>query len=189
MQESLSELLIGKLIICSCEGVAEQTIINLLMDNERLCFNRNNLVDGDCTRIRPAVEIAKNFLTRAYSQDIAILRILDKENDVFKIPKVYQINRNIKILSVVTKPEIEILHIIAEGLLNDFQRAKRRNKNLRPSEFFQGHVTKNFPKSTKIKSSDYVENFYSDIEKLVKAIKTYHQQVSQNAYDLSDLLA
>ena len=97
-------------------------------------------------------------------------------------------NRNISIFSIVTKPEIEMLHIISEGLLNDFQRTKRRDKNLRPSEFFQGYVTKISPKSIKIKSSDYIEKFYHDIEKLINALKLYHQQANQTAYDLSDLL-
>lgn len=185
----MSELLTDKLIICSCEGVAEKVIVDLLLDNNKLCFDRYALIDGACTNIRSAKDIAANFLTRAYSQDIAVLRIIDKENDSFKIPAVYLRNRNVSVFSVVTKPEIEMLHIIAEGLADDFQRTERLNKNLRPSEFFQGYVTKHSRKKLKVKSSEYIQNFYSDIDRLIEAIKTYHQRTSQKSYDLSDLLA
>jgi hypothetical protein len=189
MQVALKELLAEKLIICSCEGNAEKAIIDLLLENNKLCFNRTSLIDGTCTTIRSAKEIADNFLTRAYSQDIAILRILDKENDHFKIPAVYLKNRNVNIYNVVTKPEIEMLHIISENLTSDFQRAERHNKNLRPSAFFQGYITRHSRKNLQIKSTEYIKNFYSDIDKLINAIKIYHQQANQKHYDFSDLLA
>ena len=190
MQVTLNKVLEDKFIICSCEGAAEKAIVDLLLDNGKLCFNRSALIDGECTRIRTGNKIGETFLTRAYNKNIIILRILDREKEKFSLPKVYVLNRNIEIISVVTKPEIEILHIIAEGLFEDFQRATKRQNDLHPSEFFQDYATKHFRRKTNIKTAEFVYNFYSNnIPKLIDTIKIYHRQTHQSSYDLSDLLS
>lgn len=189
MQVALNEVLANKFIICSCEGSAEKVIIDLLLDNGKLCFNRSALIDGECTMLRLPEQIALNFLNREYSKDIVILRIVDREKEKFALPKIYQLKRNVKYFDIVTHPEIEILHIIAEGLFEDFQNAKRRYKKTKPSEFFQDYATKHFRRKSSIKSAEFVCNFYSDnIPKLIDAIKFYHRQTNQSSYDLSDLL-
>lgn len=189
MQKSLSELLADKFIICSCEGIAEKVIIELLLDNQKLCFERSALVDEECTNLRSAKDIESNFLTRAYSKDIAILRILDKENERFKISPVYLKSRIVEVYEVVTKPEIEMIHIHAEGLFQEFQRALRANHNLRPSSFFQGYATKTFRRKSKVKTAEFITDLYScDIPKLIKAIELYHQNSKQDSFDLSNLL-
>lgn len=189
MRISLSEILTGKFIICSCEGAAEHSIIDLLLDNGKVCFDRSALIDGECTEIRNAQTLAANFLTRDYSKDIVFLRILDRENEPFVLPYIYRKFHNYASIDVVTKPEIEILHIIAEGVLEDFQREQRLNKKLNASGFFQSYVNKKSRKRIKIKTAEFVKEFYeNDIEKLICAIKKYHQQANQMSYDLSDLL-
>lgn len=43
-----------KYIACICEGAAEQAIIELLLDNGKLIFTRDNLLDGEILRCRSA---------------------------------------------------------------------------------------------------------------------------------------
>lgn len=62
------EILDGDYVICSCEGAAEETIINLLLKNNMLIFDTNNLVDGEITRIRKAKRIEEQFLKRSYKK-------------------------------------------------------------------------------------------------------------------------
>ena len=82
---------------------------------------------------------AQEFLTQDYGRSIAILRIIDREKDKFVIPQIYKMNRNIAIFDIVTKPEIEILHIITEGLDKEYKRARNNQKsNLKPSSFCKG---------------------------------------------------
>ena len=184
MQTALSEFLNDKYIICSCEGTAEEAIIDLLLDNSVLCFSRDTLVDNQITRLRKADKIAEEFLNREYQKDIAILRIIDRDKDKFKLPRIYTEHHRIEIFDVVTKPEIEILHIIDEDLLTNFIKARTHDKNLKPSEFCKSHFGKN------VKNKDFIEYFYaSDIEKLINAIKNYAKNDYSSKYSLNDLLS
>ena len=130
MRPVLSDLISDKTIVCSCEGTSEESIIDLLLDNGKLCFSRCDLVDEKITRIREGTEIAQEFLGREYSKDIVIFRIIYREKDSFKIPRDYTLNRKISDFAIVTKPEIEILHIIAEGMLDEYMRRQRKEKKL-----------------------------------------------------------
>lgn len=38
---SLNDFLFGKYILCVCEGIAEESIIDLLLDNNKLCFKQD----------------------------------------------------------------------------------------------------------------------------------------------------
>lgn len=56
MSEKMNPLdfLADQYVICICEGTAEKVIMEILLDNDCLMFNRRNLVDRDVTRIRTA---------------------------------------------------------------------------------------------------------------------------------------
>lgn len=45
------------LIICSCEGTAEEDIINWLLDEDKLLFSREDLIYKNITRLRTAKKI------------------------------------------------------------------------------------------------------------------------------------
>ena len=181
MQTALKDLLTNKYIICSCEGTAEKTIIDLLIDNGKLVFNREDLVDGECTILRKAALIADEFLHRDYERDVVILRILDNANETFKIPKLYH---NVCFYNIVTKPEIEYLHIIAFGLENNFRNACNRQKQkLKASSFCKSCLSKNIKSETVIKAL-----YANDIDKLVMAINRYHKITQHETYCLYDLL-
>ena len=63
-------------VICICEGAAEQSIIELLLDHNSLVFAHDNLVGRDITRKRKSSEIQSAFLKRACQRRVNILRIL-----------------------------------------------------------------------------------------------------------------
>ena len=148
-------------VICICEGAAEQAIIELLLDHNSLVFAHDNLVGREITRKRKSSEIQSSFLNRAYQRQVNILRILDSKKDSFKLPPLY------------TRPEIEMLLIIAEGQIEKYlQKEKSRYK---PSTYCAEIL---FP-GEHIKSRDFIQNYFTDIEKLYNAIRLYHEQAGK----------
>lgn len=99
-------------ILCSCEGAAEHGIIELLVDSRMLKFNRDDLIDGQITRIRKARDIEKRFLNQDYEdRGLIICRILDSRSENFRLQKQYA--AQYEVFNIYTRPEIEILHILA----------------------------------------------------------------------------
>lgn len=47
----------GNLVACLCEGSMEQAIIEILLDNNRLIFKRDDLLDGEVLRCRSAKKL------------------------------------------------------------------------------------------------------------------------------------
>lgn len=192
MRESeLSQEIAGKYILCSCEGTAEEQIMKLLLEHGKLCFGRDDLVEEKFVRVRKGKDLASQFLNRDYgNRGIVILRILDRYNEKLVLPKEY-VTKNIPIFDIITKPEIEILHIIAENASGEYSSARKHKKDLKPSEFCQGYFAKKLPPKIKsVKSEKFIEYMYgTNIDKLISAIKAYHHQVvSEDFYTLNDLL-
>ena len=185
----LSTEIRNKYILCSCEGAAEERIVELLVDNDKLFFSRSDLVDGKCTRIRQGTKLANEFLNRDYGwQGITILRILDRPKEKLALPREYA-SKNIPVFDIITKPEIEILHILAENWQSDFDSAVRHNRNLKPSEFCKARFSRNLPKKIRsVKSAEFIDYEYGqDIDKLTKAIERY-AQTNTDGFTLNDLL-
>lgn len=181
--KSLQEKITGSYIICSCEGNAEKTIIGLLLDAKVLCFTWDDLVDNEITQTRQARQIENLYLNREYSKPVAILRIVDRDEkkEKFRLDKPY--SEIYPVHTICTKPEIEILHIISEGLWEVFQKEKNKSK-IKASEFFR-----KYHPGKSIKSEKFIRAYYADAQKLILAIYAYHQHNHDNgSYDLSDLL-
>lgn len=158
-------------VICICEGAAEQAIIELLLDHNSLVFAHDNLVGREITRKRQASEIQGSFLNRAYQSQVNILRILDSPSDKFKLDRLY-INR-FPVHNIYTRPEIEMLLIIAEGQIEKYlQKEKSRYK---PSAYCAEVL---FP-GKHIKSREFIQDYFADINKLHNAIRLYHEQVGK----------
>lgn len=180
------EILDGDYVICSCEGAAEETIINLLLKNNMLIFDTNNLVDGEITRIRKAKRIEEQFLKRSYKKKIHIIRILDSKNEKFNLSKIYKLKPNMidsDIISIITHPEIEILLIISENKYDDFQKYKNEES---PSKY----CNRLFKSKIDVKSKEFLEYYFDNIYKLLNAIYLYKSKVNieKNELCLYDLL-
>lgn len=187
MCNPLKEQLKGKYVICSCEGAAEEAIMDLLIDNGLLCFCREDLISGVCTRIRTGEHLARQFLGTEMEREIAILRILDREKEQIKLPKAYKMRGDVSIFDIVTKPEIEILHIIDANLYDDFKAP--RNKGVKASAYCKGHLEmRNNVRDPKSKRF-IVQRYADNPARLIEAIRRHRQIVQQKAYSLFDLLA
>ncbi len=103
---------------------------------------------------------------RAYEKKIHIIRIIDSRNENFKFSKQYRnrpqvINENP--INIYNHPEIEILIILAEGEHANFDRSQTRTLSRRL-----------FPKKN-IKSREFILDYFSDNNKLLRAIKKYKE--------------
>ena len=89
-----------------------------------------------------------------------------------------------------TKPELEMLLIIAEGKEAEFEKVKAGKRKTKAKDFCKANVVHNhkrYDNSTQF----YRDYFGSDIEKLVKVIKKYKQSHGAHKKDeeyLADLL-
>ena len=185
MREPLKQLLQGKYILCACEGHAEQAIIDLLLDNDFLCFGRQAMIGGECTQIRTGEQLAKQYLGMEMERELAILRILDREKERLVLPKAYQLRDDINIFNVVTKPEIEILHIIDAGLYENF---KAQGHGVKASSYCKERLGHDRRHRT-VKTREFVIQRYQGYpERLVEAIRKYRYLANPSGYCLADLL-
>ena len=75
-------------VVCSCEGAAAETVMNILLDNGCLIFDRESLVDKKVSRRRKTADIQQEFLNRDFSPcKVSIVRILDSRREEFKLGK------------------------------------------------------------------------------------------------------
>lgn len=174
-----------KLIMC--EGPNELAIINLLLDANLLYFTRDDLVGLSAYFAR---QIEKSVMVQTqlklYQDEIEILRIGDKMSDKLKIPKAYEA-RILSITKYCTKPELEMLLIISEGLFDDFNKVKTTQK---PKNFAKANVK--CGKNRYNNATQFYIDFYGGNEALlVRSIKEYAQKNKSHKGDehyLAELL-
>lgn len=156
-------------IICSCEGASEETIMNILIDNNKLIFSRENLVDNKLFRYRKASEIEEKLLRRGYGKSISILRVSDSKNEKFKLSRLYE--ERVKVYTFLTRPEIEVLLLIGEG--KDTKYFNSYKSSMKPSEYCN-QIFHN--RKYSIKSKEFIENYFADPDFLVETIRIYNEK-------------
>ena len=163
---------------CICEGTAEQIIINLLLDNDKLIFTRDMLIEHDVLRCRSGKKFEEQYLRKGFTEKITVFRILDSRNENFKISKAYV--HKVKVINVITAPEIEMLVIFNEGKYVEFKKSGKK-----PSEFCKVDL-----KFSDVKSAGFVKSYFSDINILIKAIQEYKRvsDIKVNEVTLADIL-
>lgn len=160
---------LAKYKACICEGSAEEAIIDILVDNDLLIFNREEMLEERVIRCRSA---------KRFDEQISVIRILDSRREEFRLSKAYE--QKIDVVNVITAPEIEMLIIHAEGAYDQFKRSGKK-----PSEFCKINL-----RMHDVKSYDFVKQYFSNPQLLVKAIKEYRRtaNIPKGEYSLSDLL-
>jgi len=114
------------------------------------------------------------------------MRIGDKQTDKLVIPGDYS-EKIIRVEKYCTKPELEILLIIAEGLLADFTKSK---SSIAPKAYAKAHIScgrHKYDNSTMF----YREYFGNSPDLLVSAIMEYrkiHGSHKKDELFLADLL-
>ena len=160
---------LAKYKACICEGSAEEAIIDILVDNDLLIFNREEMLEERVIRCRSA---------KRFEEQISVIRILDSRREEFRLSKAYE--QKIDVVNVITAPEIEMLIIHAEGAYDQFKRSGKK-----PSEFCKINL-----RMHDVKSYDFVKQYFSNPQLLVKVIKEYRRtaNIPKGEYSLSDLL-
>lgn len=148
-------------IACICEGSAERAIIELLLDDNKLLFTYEQLLEEEIIRNRSAKEFEKRYLRKGFSSKITVLRILDSRKEKFKLSRAYV--DKIDVINIITAPEIEMLIIFNENKYNEFKKSKKK-----PSDFCKTEL-----KLASVKNYDFVKKYFSNTDKLLASIHEY----------------
>ncbi|MEA1975237.1 MAG: hypothetical protein U9N10_06710 [Bacillota bacterium] len=170
------------LIICICEGTAEEDVINWLLDEDLLLFSRDELVGktrGKLTRTRKANKIESEILSYDFDKDVVIFRIIDSKNEKFELGNLYKERHDV--VNYITNPEIEILMISKCGELDKYTRKFSRQK---PNEYAKEQY-----KVKKIKSKGTFYDFFEgDINLLIGALREHKSKKGKGHLTIYDLL-
>lgn len=169
---------ISKYNACICEGTAEQVIIELLLDDNKLIFSRDSLLEHEVLRCRTGKNFEQQYLRKGFTEQITLFRILDSRRENFKLSKAYE--GKVKVINVITAPEIEMLVIFNEDKYADYKKSGKK-----PSEYCKSDL-----KYHNVKSAAFVREYFKDTEKLINAIYEYKRvsNVKRNEFTLADIL-
>lgn len=169
---------LSKYNACICEGTAEQVIMDLLLDNNKLIFSRNELLEHEVLRCRIGKNFEEQYLRKGFTEQITVFRILDSRRENFKLSKAYQ--NKVKIINVITAPEIEMLVILNERKYADYKKSGKK-----PSEYCKSDL-----KYHDVKSATFVRSYFNDIDILIRAIIEYKRvsNIQRNEITLADIL-
>ena len=170
-----------------CEGPNELEIIRILLENDKLCFSSNdllNLVPFHARQITKSTAVQTAL--HLYPHPVTVFRIGDKLSDKLKIPKEYE-PQIVSVEKYCTKPELEMLLIISEDKVKEFEKVK---SSISPKNFSKNHIGYNRLKYNN-STAFYREYYGTRVELLVDSIKTYQQIKRKHAKDehyLAELL-
>lgn len=176
-------------LLVMCEGPNEKAVVDMLLDAESLEFTRDDLVNLTVYHARQlTAPIIKTALS-IYTGEFAVYRIGDSMAEQLPIPADYQ-GRFMGARKFCTKPELEMLLLIAEGKEVEFEKVKAGKRKMKAKDFCKANVVHNrkrYDNSTQF----FKDYFGSDIETLVKVIRKYKQSHGAHKKDeeyLADLL-
>lgn len=170
-----------------CEGSNELEIMRILLNNDKLIFGEDELIGLTPYHARQLSNSQVRTELNMYPRnDVLVMRIGDVQNDTFKIPNDYK-KKIVEVRKYCTKPELEMLLIISEGLVLEFDKIKSK---MSPKEFAKKHIKcgrRKYDNSTQF----YRDYYGTNPDKLVKAIKEYKRIKGVHKKDeqyLADLL-
>lgn len=153
---------------CICEGEAERAILNILLDNHKLIFEREDLIEEEILKCRKGADFAKRYLSKEFKKKITVYRVLDSRTENFNVGKAYE--DKIEVKNVITAPEIEMLIICNEGKYKEYQREKRKNSDLKPNTF-----CKAFLGYKNVKQYEFVKEYFKNTKTLIDALHEYRR--------------
>lgn len=167
-----------------CEGSAEEAIIEILLENDALIIKKETLLSGKIFRERSIETFLNKYLRTQLDEKVTIYRILDSKKQGYNLSNKLrkEFNGKFKIVDVITSPEIEVLIILSEGKYKEFLKVKSSNS---PSKF-----CKKILKLKQVKRYNFVKQYFSNIDTLIRAIKQYYsiKQKDNKILMLYDLL-
>lgn len=170
-----------------CEGPNELEIMRILIRNDKLIFGEDDLLGLTPYHARQLSNSqVRTDLNMYPGNDVLIMRVGDVQNENLKIPSDYK-EKIMDIKKYCTKPELEMLLIISEGLVSEFEKTK---SSVSPKDFAKKHIKcgrRQYDNSTQF----FTDYYGSDPDKLVEAIKEYKRIKGKHKKDelyLADLL-
>ena len=164
----------SKLIACICEGGAETVIMDLLLDNGLLIFNREQLMEERTLPRTSVREFEQRYLRTEFDQKILILRVIDSRREKFNLSRAYQCQ--VDVINVITAPEIEMLIIASKKLYDDYCRSGFK----KPSDY-----CKNLLGIKTVKSPSFLREYFANTDFLIASIKEYHRVHKQKNGEIS----
>ena len=152
-----------------CEGPNEKEIIDILVESGKFFVREDELLGLTAYHAR---QIKKSAQVRTelniYPGKVKVLRIGDKQSDKLVIPAEYK-DKIDTVEKYCTKPELEILLIIAENLTDEFNKVK---STMSPKDFAKKYIRcgrRKYDNST----SFYRDYFGNNPDLLVECIRKY----------------
>ena len=170
-----------------CEGPNELEVVKILLENDCFWFTQDDLlglVPYHARQIKGSgqVQTALNM----YPGKVTVFRIGDKLSDILQIPKEYQ-EKIDAVEKYCTKPELEMLLIISENMVDKFEKVKSKKK----AKTFAKENIKCGRKNYKNDTAFYREYYGNNSTLLVETIKQYRHQNGSHKKDehyLAELL-
>ena len=175
-------------LLVMCEGPNEKAVVDMLLDAGCLEFSEDDLVGLTVYHARQLTAPVIKTALSIYTGEFEVYRIGDSMTD--KLPSTEYQGRIKGIRKFCTKPELEMLLIIAEGKEAEFEKVKAGKRKMKPKDFCKANVVHNrkrYDNSTQF----YRDYFGSDIGTLVAVIEKYKQSHGAHKKDeeyLADLL-
>ena len=171
-----------------CEGPNELEIMRILLAHDKLIFGEDDLIGLTPYHARQITGSAqvRTELNIYPENDVLVMRIGDVQNERLKIPEDYK-DKITGVEKYCTKPELEMLLIIAEGMVSEFEKHK---STVTPKEFAKNNIRfgrKKYDNSTRF----YREYFEDRPNVLVEAIRDYKRIKGSHRKDelyLADLI-
>lgn len=165
-------------IACICEGSAEQAIMDLLLENNKLKFSKEQLLEEEIIRCRSAKNFENQYLRKAFGKQITVLRILDSRRENFKLSAAYK--DKVSVYNIVTAPEIEMFIIYKERKYEEYKKSGKK-----PSEYCKENL-----KYSDVKNYEFVKNYFKDIDDLINVICEHKRiaKIPKGENTLFDLL-
>ena len=76
---------LAKIKACICEGAAEAAIMDILLDNHLLIFEREEMLDEAVIRCRDGKTFENRYLRKGFKEMVSVIRILDSRKENFKL--------------------------------------------------------------------------------------------------------
>ena len=166
------------MIIIACEGKSELILINHLIERDVFFAKPEELLDDRPLHMRQLTDIEAVINSLDINEEIYVYRIGDTQKDKLDLSRFKERIKHIHIYNVCTKPEIEILIILAENKYREYCKISHE-MNIGPKQYAK-MAFKNYHSIEK-----YIEQ-----HDIVQAIKNYKKVKKHKAGEmyLADLI-
>ena len=143
-------------------------VFSALTEDQKLRYR--SFYCGVCHALKDRSGQVQRELEMYPGRDVLVMRVGDVQNEALRIPSSYR-EKIVKTEKYCTKPELEILLIISEGLLSDYEKVQSRQT---PKEYAKTHIR--YGRKRYDNSSRFYRDYYGlNPNALAKAILEYRK--------------